>query len=617
MGLLNPLNLLYLASLGALVIIYLRARSRPTIEVSSLMLFDEVPAPVASARVLRVDPMFWLETLALAALALAAAGFYLREPAAPVHVHRHARVFDLGAAMGAREAAGTRLDQVGRQAVASLAEAPGGDTFSVIGYALEARVIHAQSANRESIRAAIAALKPLAVGARASELSAALMRAREADTIDLYADRLPPGDEIGRAHVANRLRFHPIGAGADNLAIVSLDPGTVRGAPGNCVLRNFSPRPQLCQLAIDCAGTQILDTAVMLEPGGQAVVPFGPLDHGGLVSARIENDDALAADNQRWAYAPGAASQKVLLLSPDAGVRDDLARVLLAVNQNFVITALDPAKFKLADAPPDPSLVVMHDFYDPRIKAAARLLIYPPGTPEFPSSGTVATAELQNRAGAGDFVRPADLGPARVFAPAGWMEVLASGAPVGTAGAIPLAAFGRHQGGAVGLIAFDVRDHLLLDPDRLDALLLSVDLVKQLIEPADVQIVSTGSYAAVPAAASATITAPDGERHSANADRYGRIQFRALQAGRYVVKAAGRSASVYANYFDADESDLTAIAPAQLETARTPPAAALTAPGPAELEPLDSVFFVLALIAFLIESALILRNAAGWSWRHV
>ena len=32
------------------VIIYLRSRSRPTIEVSSLMLFDEAPAPVASRR---------------------------------------------------------------------------------------------------------------------------------------------------------------------------------------------------------------------------------------------------------------------------------------------------------------------------------------------------------------------------------------------------------------------------------------------------------------------------------------------------------------------------------------------------------------------------------------
>ncbi len=378
MGLLNPLNLLYLASLGALVIIYLRARSRPTIDVSSLMLFDEVPAPVASARVLRVDPMFWLETLALGALALAAAGLYLRAPAPPEHVRRHALVFDLGAAMGAREAAGTRLEQAGTQALASVAEAPGGDAFSVIGYALEARVIHTQTANRESIRAAIAALRPLAVGSRAGALSAALMRAREADTIDLYADRLPPGDEIGGTQVADRLRFHPVGTSTDNLAIVSLDPGTVRGASGNCVLRNFSPRPRLCELAIDSAGTQILHTAVMLEPGGQVVVPFGPLERGGLVSARIESDDALAADNQRWAYAPNATSDNVLLISPDAGVRDDLARVLLAVNQNFVITALDPAKFKLADAPADLSLIVMHDFYDPRIKAAARLLIYPP-----------------------------------------------------------------------------------------------------------------------------------------------------------------------------------------------------------------------------------------------
>ena len=62
MGLLNPRNLVYLASLAVLVAIYLRARAKPTLEVSSLMLFDEIAAPVASSRVLRTDLMFWLET---------------------------------------------------------------------------------------------------------------------------------------------------------------------------------------------------------------------------------------------------------------------------------------------------------------------------------------------------------------------------------------------------------------------------------------------------------------------------------------------------------------------------------------------------------------------------
>src|SRR5580700_10931363 len=115
MGLLNPRNLAYLASLAVLVAIYLRARAKPTLEVSSLMLFDEIAAPVASPRVLRTDPMFWLELAALGALALALAGPYVRSAKPAAHHQTRALVFDLGAGMGAREAHGTRLDEARRQ----------------------------------------------------------------------------------------------------------------------------------------------------------------------------------------------------------------------------------------------------------------------------------------------------------------------------------------------------------------------------------------------------------------------------------------------------------------------------------------------------------------------
>src|SRR5260370_25217979 len=110
MGLLNPRNLAYLASLAVLVAIYLRARAKPTLEVSSLMLFDEIAAPVASSRVLRTDLMFWLEMAALGALSMALAGLYIRSqtPAAP-HQARPP-IFGPGPGMGPREAPRTRRD---------------------------------------------------------------------------------------------------------------------------------------------------------------------------------------------------------------------------------------------------------------------------------------------------------------------------------------------------------------------------------------------------------------------------------------------------------------------------------------------------------------------------
>ncbi len=103
MGLLNPHNIVYGLSLALLVLIYLRSRSRPTIEVSSLMLFDEAPAPVASVRHVRIDPLFWLEMATLAALTFAIAGLYVMRPPSPGHGRIHALVFDLGAGMSAHD----------------------------------------------------------------------------------------------------------------------------------------------------------------------------------------------------------------------------------------------------------------------------------------------------------------------------------------------------------------------------------------------------------------------------------------------------------------------------------------------------------------------------------
>ncbi|MGA8057688.1 MAG: BatA domain-containing protein, partial [Candidatus Binataceae bacterium] len=199
MGLLNPRNLAYLASLAVLVAIYLRARAKPTLEVSSLMLFDEIAAPVASSRVLRTDLMFWLEMAALGALSMALAGLYIHATAPTAHHQARALIFDLGAGMGAREANGTRLDEARRQALEIVAAAKPGDNFSVIGYALEATVHRAPTSHLADVRQAIGELKPAALPARAAAMRAALMRARGTAEIDLFADRQPASDLLNSA----------------------------------------------------------------------------------------------------------------------------------------------------------------------------------------------------------------------------------------------------------------------------------------------------------------------------------------------------------------------------------------------------------------------------------
>jgi len=622
-GFLEPANLIYAASLALLVLIYLRARARPTLEVSSLILFEPVPAPVARSRILRVDLIFWLELLALCALTLAAAGLYIRRPEAAGPHRNRALVFDLGAGMGALDGRITRLEEAKRKALEIVASAPAGDEFSVIGYALDAATIRARGARREEVRTAVTGLRPLAVAARPAALRAALIDARGAAEVDLFADRMPPANVLADARPDGRVNFHLLGAPAGNLAIVALDPGVPRSSAGRCVIRNFSMRPQVCELRIDAGGKEVFHSSLIAEPRAQMIVPYGPLIGGGIVHARILTPDALAADNERYALAPSIAQAHALVMSPEAGVRDDLARIVLAINPNFIVTSADPSLFsasKIGNQRFD--LAVLHDCSDDGVNAAAKLFIFPEPRlerskrpPLLPVVGTAALAELQSREDASMLGTAVLLGPARVVELPGWMDPLARGAGVGEHNSFALAATGRNPDGEVGVISFDIRNHLLLDPDRMDALVLTIDTLRRLVAPQDLRIVSTGAFVSVPSFGRATLISPDGSRRTLIPDQWGRVRFRPLDAGRYNVIGEGGNVQVFANYYDAAESDLAAIPPPPGRP--SPRLASVSVHGEFHVVPAALALAALALLFFVAESAMLTRRAARWGAGHV
>jgi Aerotolerance regulator N-terminal len=623
-GLLNPQNFIYGLSLALLVLIYLRSRSRPTIEVSSLMLFEDAPAPVASVQHVRLDPLFWLEMATLAALTLAIAGLYIMTPPSPGHGRSHALVFDLGAAMSAREGSSTRIEQARRDAMEIINSAPLGDEFSVIAYALEAQVLHPQTANRDELRKALDDLAPMAVPARTAALRAALIRARGASEIDLFAARAPEPEILADAGSSAHMNFHLVGTDDSNLAIVSLDPGVPGSTRARAVIRNFSTRPHPCELAIDLDDNEQFHQTLMLAPREQMVVSFGPLKTGGILHARILTADAIDADNSRYAYAPSDRAGRVLVLSPDAAVRDDIARVLLAVNANFQVETADPARYAAPTNAKPLDLLVMHDCYVPVPGAASTLLIYPPQVAKnakavagISVSGTLANADI--RGDTTDDSSQLDsiaLGATRIVAIPDWMDLLATATGPGHS-SIPIAAVGRTAGGPVGVLAFDVRDHLLLAPDHLDALVLAFDLVKQLTAPRDTLIVSTGADVSVPAAGSARVTLPDSSVRTITADKWGRVRIRPLEAGRYSVESGGVKTQVLANYYDASESDLSAKSQTQASAPTERSATVSNEESAKQVQPLLFVLIALALIAVTIESAMLVRHAGRWGMRHV
>ena len=107
----------------------------------------------------------------------------------------------------------------------------------------------APTSHLADVRQAIDELKPAALPARAAAMRAALMRARGTAEIDLFADRAPASDLLNSAGAGAHVHLHQVGEPAANLAIVALEPGTVGASPGRVVVRNFSDRPQLCEIA--------------------------------------------------------------------------------------------------------------------------------------------------------------------------------------------------------------------------------------------------------------------------------------------------------------------------------------------------------------------------------
>jgi Aerotolerance regulator N-terminal len=621
-GFFDPVSLLCGLSLVALLAIYLRSRARPTISVSSLMLFDEVPAPVAKSRILRLDLLFWLEALALAAMTLAAAGLYLLGPRRIGHHQLHAVVFDLGAGMEATSGRGSRLDEARAGARRLISGAAAGDEFTIIGYALEARTLLGPSGSREKVQAALDTLQPFAVAARPAALRAALLDARGAATVDIFADHKPAQEVVQEAHPNGRVRIHQVGEPADNIAIAALDPGVPRSSAGHCVLRSFSDHPAECELEIENNGRQIARTPLIIEPRAQTIVNFRPLAEGGLLHARIVSPDALRADNERFALAPSIAQAKVLVLSPDADARDDLARIALAINPNFVVTALDPGLYPRTSAAAQHfALAILHDCSDAGVNASARMLVFPEpplhgskSSPPIPVTGGVSAVELESRQDTGPLATPTLLGPSRILSLPEWMDALARGGPVGGRDSLPLAAVGRNRQGEIGVLSFDIRSHLLLDPDRLDALVLAIDTLKRVVAPENIKVVATGTFVSIPTFGSATLTLPDGSSARLEPDQSGRVRFRPLEIGHYGIRSGQREVAVYANYYDAAESDLTFATTTVSKQTVDFAAATHMENYP---EPAGLILIAIAIFLVLAESTLLAQRTIRWGVRHV
>jgi len=134
--------------------------------------------------------------------------------------------------------------------------------------------------------------------------------------------------------------------------------------------------------------------------------------------------------------------------------------------------------------------------------------------------------------------------------------------------------------------------------------------------PPGAKVVATGDLVTMPTFAATTLIAPDSTKTPLTPDRWGRIRFRPLEAGRYLLVANRQVTEVYANYYDELGSDLaTSVAapPAPREETRAPAHPLIET----QVVPLTTALVGAVLLILLLESAILVRRARMWGLNHV
>lgn len=307
----NPAALWLLLVIAAWLLLGRNQTARPRRPVGNLYLWSQpassAPVDVALRRVRR----HWLillqaALLTLLVLALARPSFSWQGP-------RVALVIDVSASMAARESGGTRMDLAKQAARAVIQSLPSRAHVMVVTAGPVATTVGEFAAGDGGLERAVQDIVPIPASADiTSAIRSARMAAIDADAIHVISDSpsAPAGsDGVRWVHIGNTL---------PNRAITRL---ATRGVPGSPRARemiatvwNYSTDEHDAVLEVLHGQRVLARRAVHLQPrqGETAVITVDGVD--GAIEARLSGDDALAADDQRFAVLAARRVARVLLL---------------------------------------------------------------------------------------------------------------------------------------------------------------------------------------------------------------------------------------------------------------------------------------------------------------
>ncbi len=430
-----------------LVLLYLLKPRREELVVPSTFLWSEALEEVqanAPWQRLRRNLLLLLQLLILALLVLALARPLLASSVAPGG--DLVLLLDTSQSMSATDRTPSRF-AVARDRARQIAQEAGvGSRVALVSAGPTPRLVAGPTADESVLYRALSGLQEPhgTSNLRDAAILARSVAGRLKDpTIILVGDG--GASEGSTARVPYPVRFDSVGGEGANAGILSLSARSgLAGRQLWASLGNWGPaRTATLSLSVD--GELFDARPVELPENGVTGVEVGDLPRGTVVEARLDAQDALAADNVAWYVDSEGAATRVLL----HGEESRFLERALSLLPNVEVFESAPG------AAPEPGydVYVINGAVPAQLPPGNLLLLAPSNSGLLPvtgvAEGLAVTAQSQDNV----LLRFVDLGSTSVarasrLAPADWMETLAS------SGDVPLLVAGEHDGRRVAALAF-------------------------------------------------------------------------------------------------------------------------------------------------------------------
>ena len=269
-------------------------RPHQRISVGTLHLWTSLQAAQtpSRARRFRRPPMFVLHALVITALVLA-----LADPGFSTASSDIAVVLDTSMSMGARDGATTRLD-VAKERVATLIRSlPRGGRARVYLAGSSAAVLGDFTKASGDLPASLATVRPSDTTA---EISSTLAKAKaDAPSSAIYVIT----DARDRPAVEG-VTWMPVGTPAENVALTAMEAAHELDSPHVSLMvaaANYGATDVDADISITRDDAVLATRTVHIRANGHASTTFELTHSSGTVTATLNADDALAADNVRFA----------------------------------------------------------------------------------------------------------------------------------------------------------------------------------------------------------------------------------------------------------------------------------------------------------------------------